>query len=136
MIDVSLTLKRSAVNFGIILVVAIIHIFRLGSYLSGEWYNFYYSYFSDFALTFAAYFLIANVEFQLPIRRRWGVKCALAFTLPAIAETCQFFGVPVLGVTFDPLDYLIYALGALAAVLVDTQVFSRVFVFWDGEQPE
>lgn len=131
---ISLTLKRSAVNFGIVLVVAAMHIFRVGSYLSGMWYNLYYSYFSDFILPFTAYFLICNVEFQLPVRWRWGVKFGLAFILPAIAETCQYFGVPVLGVTFDPLDYVFYGLGALAGVLVDTQVFSRVFSFWAREK--
>jgi hypothetical protein len=54
--------------------------------------------------------------------------------LPSIAETCQYFGIPVLGSTFDPLDYLMYGMGAVSGVVVDTQVFSRMFGFWTKEK--
>ena len=122
--------KRLAVIFGIVALVAAAHIFRLGSYLEGESYNFYYSYFSDFIIPFAFYFLLCLYELHLPILRHWEVKLAIAFLAPAIAETCQYFGVPVLGSTFDPLDYFAYGLGALSAAVVDVVVFSRVFDFW------
>jgi hypothetical protein len=123
-------LKRLAVIFSIIFLIAGVHIFRLGSYLQGDLYNLYYSYFSDLILPFGCYFLICAEEMYFPFLRHWEVKLALAFGLPAIPETCQYFGLPVLGITFDPLDYLMYAIGALAAVVVDTQVFSRLFGFW------
>ena len=126
--------KRMAVIFSIVALVAAAHIFRLGSYLQGELYNFYYSYFSDFILPFTCYFLLCIYEFYLPILRRWETKFAIAFLIPSIAETCQYFGIPVLGATFDLLDYFMYAIGALSAVVVDTQVFSRVFDFWTKEK--
>ena len=122
--------KRLAVIFGIVALVAAVHIFRLGSYLEGESYNFYYSYFSDFIIPFGFYFLLCLYELHVPLLRRWETKFAIAFLLPFIAETCQYFGAPVLGSTFDPLDYLMYAIGALSAAVVDVQVFSRVFDFW------
>jgi hypothetical protein len=54
--------------------------------------------------------------------------------LPSIAETCQYFGIPVLGSTFDPWDYLMYVTGTTAAAIVDTQVFPRIFDFWTLEE--
>lgn len=49
---------------------------------------------------------------------------------PSLAEACQCLGVPVLRSTFDPLDYLMYALGAGAAVLVERLAFTRLLPFW------
>jgi len=126
--------RRLAVILSIVLLTAAIHIFRPGSYLQGEWYNFYYSYFSDFILPFACYFLLCMPAPYIPILRRWEVKFALALLIPSIAETCQYFGIPVLGATFDLLDYFMYCIGALTAVVIDTQVFARVFDFWTREQ--
>ncbi|MGD8397369.1 MAG: hypothetical protein PVG11_00795 [Anaerolineae bacterium] len=128
--------RRLAVAFSIVILVALAHIFRIGSYLEGVLYDLYYSYFSDIVLPFTCYFLLSADEAWIPILRRWEVKAAIAFLLPAIAETCQYFGIPVLGATFDPLDYLMYGIGAMSAVVVDTQFFSRVFDFWTIEKTE
>lgn len=38
------------------------------------------------------------------------------------AEVLQGLGVPVLGRTFDPLDFVMYGAGVLAAVLLDRLV--------------
>jgi len=126
--------KRHAVVISIMMLIALDHILRISSYLSGKLYDYYYSYFSDFVLPFGFYFLLCVAERQLPIFKHWGVKSAIVFLLPSIAETCQYFGIPILGSTFDPVDYLMYAFGALSAILIDTQVFSRVFGFWNTDQ--
>ena len=118
------------------ILIAAAHILRLGSHLHGRSYTFYYAYFSDFVLPFGFYFLLCATERQTPILRPWQAKLATAFLLPAIAETCQYFGVPVLGSTFDPFDYLAYGLGATSAVIVDTQVFSRLLDFWTTQKTE
>lgn len=161
MSSVYVYLKRLAVIYSIVVLIAAIHIFRIGSYLQGELYNLYYSYFSDFILPFGCYFLICmselqipvlkdrkpllpppkflsknNFELQIPILKRWETKFAIVLLIPSIAETCQFFGIPVLGATFDPLDYFVYGIGAMSAVVVDTQVFSRIFDFWTVEKAE
>ena len=128
------SLRRLAVISSIVALIAVIHIFRIGSYLQGELYNFYYSYFSDLVLPFGYYFLLCANESHIPILRRWKVKLALAFLVPSMAETCQYFGMPVLGSTFDLLDYVMYGIGAILAVVVDTQVFSRIFDFWTIEK--
>jgi hypothetical protein len=123
--------RRRAVIVAIMLVIAAVHIVRVGSSLPGEYNNLWYSYFSDFILPFGCYFLLCLSEEQMPVLRRWEVKWAFAFLLPSIMETCQYFGLPVLGATFDPLDYFMYALGATSAVLVERLLFSRLLNFWD-----
>ncbi len=128
------SLRRLAVVFSIVALIAAVHILRIGSYLQGELYDFYYSYFSDFIIPFGYYFLLCANEPHMPFLRRWTVKLAIAFLTPSIAETCQYFELPVLGSTFDPLDYVMYGMGAISAVAVDTQVFSRVFGFWTVEK--
>jgi len=125
------SVKRLGIIFGIWVLTVAVHIFRVGSYLQGEWFNLYYSYFSDIILPFTFYFLICVSEIQLPFLRHWAVKTAIVFVVPAIAETAQYFGMYALGVTFDPLDYLAYAIGALAAAVVDVWVFSKLFNFWN-----
>jgi hypothetical protein len=97
-------------------------------------YDLYNSYFSDFVLPFGCYFLLCANESWMPILRRWEAKSAIAFLIPSVAETCQYLGMPVLGATFDPLDYLMYGIGAIAAAAVDTQVFSRMFDSWTMER--
>jgi len=124
--------KRQTVVIGLMLLIAAAHIIGLGNYLPGELYNLYYSYFSDFILPFGFYFLFCMAEQQFPLLRRWQVKLGVAFLLPAMAETLQFFGIEALGSTFDALDYVMYAAGAACAALVDTQVFPRVFDFWQA----
>ena len=126
--------RRYALIYSIVILIAVVHIFRIGSYLEGELYDLYYSYFSDFVLPFGCYFLLCANELRMPILRRWEAKSAIAFLIPSIAETCQYFGIPVLGSTFDLLDYLMYGVGAISAAVVDTQVFSRIFDFWTMEK--
>jgi hypothetical protein len=133
MSSVPVSSRRVAVVISIVALIAVVHIFRIGSYLQGELYKLYYSYFSDFILPFGFYFLLCMNEPHMPILRRWEAKLAIAFLMPSIAETCQYFGIPVLGSTFDPLDYLMYGIGAMLAAAVDTQVFSRTFDFWTEE---
>lgn len=126
--------RRNAVVFSIVILIALVHIFRIGSYLEGELHDLYYGYFSDLVLPFGFYFLLNTTQLQIPVLRRWEAKSAIVFLLPSIAETCQYFGIPVLGSTFDPLDYLMYGFGAISAAVVDTQVFSRIFDFWTVEK--
>ena len=128
--------KRRAVIIFIMVLIAAIHIFRVGNFLHGELFHYYYGYFSDFILPFGGYFLMCAAEQQFPFLSRWRMKLAIAFLIPSMAETCQYFGIPVLGSTFDLLDYFMYALGATLAAIFDTQVFSRLFIFWNIEKTE
>ena len=130
-VPVKKTAKKTLVCISIILLIAMIHIFRVGTWFSGSLYNLYYAYFSDVILPFGMYFLLCMNEFSYSFLRHWGVKAAIVSSVAATAEICQGLGIAALGVTFDPLDFVMYGLGALLAVLVDTQVFACVFSFWN-----
>lgn len=113
------------------LLVAAVHVFRLGHLLEGDPYRWYSSYFSDIALPFAVYFLLAIRENQFRLLRFWYVKAGLVFGIATTAEILQAFGVYALGRTFDYFDILAYATGVLLAAFTDRLLFARFFSFWD-----
>jgi len=110
--------------------IALIHVFRLGQMFQGQAYNLYYSYFSDLILPFGMYFLLSANDMTISVLRKWYVKAGLIFALATFAEICQFFGIEVLGVTFDPFDILMYGIGVSLAAIIDVKVFSRYLGFW------
>ncbi len=121
---------RRGVVLGIMFLIAAAHVIGIGQHLQGELSALYSSYFSDIAIPFGYYFLLFLPESQWRCLGHWETKAAIVFLLASAAETLQYFGVGLLGSTFDPLDYVMYAIGALSAALVDTQVFARTFGFW------
>ena len=128
--------KHRAVVVGIMLLIAVLHLLPIESILQGKWLNLYFSFFSDIVIPFGAYFLISMEEPYIPMIRHWWVKLAGTFLVPAVMETLQYFGIPALGSTFDPLDYIAYGIGAVCAALVDTLLFPRIFAFWKKEKFE
>jgi hypothetical protein len=52
-------------------------------------------------------------------------RAGVVFGAASAVEIAQGFGLPLLGSTFDPLDFAMYGLGAALAALVDGLVFSR-----------
>ena len=112
-------LRRRGIAISVIVVVALIHVFRAGSYLSGNARRLYYGYGSDLLLPFVMYFVLVLAERNLKLRADWKAKAAIVFAAASIAELLQGIGVPALGSTFDPLDFVMYASGVLAAALVD-----------------
>jgi hypothetical protein len=115
------------------LVIALLHIVRPGSYLEGQMVILYYSYFSDIALPFGFYFLLCLNESSLPRLKKWFVKSLLVFGAAALAEILQRLGIYALGITFDPFDFVMYGIGAFTAALVERQVFARTLPFWEVE---
>ena len=117
------------------LLIAAAHIIGIGRYLEGKAFELYAGYFSDVVIPFGYYFLMFLSEEHWPFLRHWETKSAVVFLMAVAAEALQYIGVPVLGSTFDPLDFVMYAIGVLSAAVVDRQVFSRVFGFWPRERP-
>ena len=111
-------------------VIAMIHIFRLGQLFNGHLYNLYYGYFSDLILPFGWYFLLCISDGKLPYLRKWYVKSGIIFSIAAFSEICQFFGIELFGVTFDLIDICMYGAGVLIAALVDVKLFANIFGFW------
>ena len=110
--------------------IALMHVFRLGQIFQGQAYDLYYSYFSDLILPFGMYFLLSLNDVTISVFRKWYVKAGIIFALATIAEICQFFGIEVLGVTFDPIDILMYGIGVSIAALIDVKVFTKHIEFW------
>ncbi len=121
---------RMIIGGAILLVIAAIHYFQLGSYLNGNLYLFYYSYASDFLIPFGAYFLLTMNELQYPFLRNWVVKAWIVLGVVTVLEVLQFFGVFLIGDTFDPMDILVYGFGVGLAVFLDTQILSKQIVDW------
>lgn len=122
---------RLIVGIGIMLIIAAIHAFRIGTYLHGEWYSLYYSYASDILLPFGVYYLLSINEFQFKFLQKWWVKVIIIFCAMTFSEIMQYFGIYFFGVTFDPLDILMYSIGALLAAYFDTQVFDKFIPSWN-----
>lgn len=117
--------KKIAVSAGIIVVIGLIHIFRVGSYLPDPWNTYYYSYFSDIAIPFAMYFLLSLSHDQIHFLGDWRVKAGIVFGGACLLEALQGFGVPLFGRTFDPLDFPMFAAGVLLAILLDRALFNQ-----------
>ncbi len=120
--------RRRIVSLTFVGAIAILHLMDIGRHLAENWRVAYFSYFSDLVMPFAAYFLLCASESKLPWCKPWQVKLALAILVPAVAETAQYFGIPVLGSTFDPLDYCMYLVGASVAAFTDVQMVTRLVV--------
>jgi hypothetical protein len=111
--------RRRAVAIAAVAGVAAIHLLPVGSYLEGTAHRLYHGYASDIVIPFAMYFVMLLGERTTAAFGDWRVKALLVLAAACGAEVLQGLGVPALGSTFDPLDFLMYALGVLAAVLVD-----------------
>lgn len=110
---------RRSVAGTVVLGVVAIHVFRVGAHLRGTPYRLYSSYASDLLLPLAMYFVLCLSERNLSFLGDWRARAAAVFAVASAAEVLQGFGVPMLGRTFDPLDFGMYAVGVLAAVLLD-----------------
>ena len=126
--------SRVAVVVSVLLVIALIHIFRVGTYLSGTLFTLYYSFFSDVIIPFGMYFMLCLNEATIPALRSWRTKSMLVFGAASATEVAQAFGIPLLGETFDPLDFVMFALGTLLAVFADRIVLPRLMPSWRLER--
>jgi hypothetical protein len=121
---------RIIVGTTIMVTLGAIHWFRIGSYLNGNLYIYYYSYASDLMLPFGSYFLLSMNEIQLRFFRKWYVKALIVFGVMTFSEIMQLFGIYFFGVTFDIVDILVYGIGAFIATFFDKLIFERLIPFW------
>jgi len=121
--------QKMMVAITVILFIAAIHIFRVGTYLSGKLFILYYSFFSDIVIPIGIYFMLCINAVSIPYLKNWKTKAAIVFVIAAVTEIAQAFGIPILGSTFDPLDFVMFGVGIFIAIGLD-YLFSRVFSFW------
>ncbi len=75
-------------------------------------------------------FLLCLNDVRVRFLRDWRVKAVLVFGAASSTEVMQAFGIPLLGQTFDPLEFVMFGGGVLLAALVDRFLFDRLFRFW------
>jgi hypothetical protein len=114
--------RRRFAAAAIVLGVAALHAFRVGGYLQGTPHRLYSGYASDILLPRAMYFVLCLGERNLGLLRDWRARAAAVLAAASAAEVLQGLGVPMLGSAFDPVDFVMYATGVLAAVLLDRVV--------------
>jgi len=120
------TRGRTAVIAGVMLLIVLAYVFRLGTNARGRLFVLYYSYFADVTLPFYMYFLFCLVDTRVRFLLDWRLKAVLVFGVASFVEVLQALGVPLLGRTFDPLDFAMYAGGVLLAVLADRLLLERL----------
>lgn len=105
----------------ICLSVGALH-FVTGPLYKGPFTEFVNGYLIDILLPFCVYFLIriSNI-----LKLKWQIALSV-FGIGFTIETMQYLGVPIFGRTFDPLDYGMYALGAILAWIVDVLFFAKL----------
>lgn len=111
----SLDLRRRPTVVAICLAVAALHLVT-GPHYRGPLRAFVTGYLIDLALPFSLVLLLGVGLERSPMLRRPAIRATAVFGLGAAVEVLQYLGVPLFGRTFDPLDLLMYAIGALAAV--------------------
>jgi hypothetical protein len=134
---------RRVLAIGVILAVAAVHILRLGTYLHGSLFRLYYGYASDILVPIAMYFVLvltmglysplaSALNGTAPIEERrhvpfldtWRAKAAVVFAAASFTEILQACGLPILGQTFDPLDFVMFAVGGLLAAGLDQGILA------------
>jgi hypothetical protein len=111
----------------IIIPVALLH-FVTGKNYTGPFPHFVNGYLIDILLPFSLYFLLILPDFKLA--KSWILKCVIVFAIGCIVEILQYFGMPIFGQTFDPLDFVAYASGVILAAIFDLFLFPRIIPFW------
>jgi hypothetical protein len=126
--------NRIIVIIIIITIIALIHLFRVGQYLNGDLYKYYYSYASDIMIPFAFYFLLCLEEPYIKFFQKWYKKAILIFVGASMIEILQRYGIYVVGETYDILDILMFAIGVSLSVFLDKLVFKYLIPFWDSSE--
>ena len=125
-------LWKTILVIAIMVPIALLH-FITGSQYQGPFPLFVNGYLIDILLPFGFYFLLClseNGMLKSPI-----VRGLLLFSAASFVELAQYRGIPLLGRTYDPWDFVMYGLGVLLAMLCDQLLFPRLFSFWQSESP-
>lgn len=121
--------KKSVVVACIMIMIALLHVVT-GPQYAGPFPEFVNGYLIDILLPMGLYLLLCPQDDKIRWINPWYVKAAPVFLIGVVVETLQYFGHPVFGRTFDPLDYLMYAIGVGLGIMLDKLLFPQLFPFW------
>lgn len=119
--------RKKVAIVSIVVPIGLLH-FVTGSGYRGPFPGFVNGYLLDILVPLAFYLLLCGDG--LPVLRSWMAKSALVFGAAFSVEIVQFYGIPLLGRTFDPMDFAMYGAGVVLAALLDAAILPRLFVFW------
>jgi hypothetical protein len=80
-----------------------------------------HAYAGNLSISFAVYFLFANLQF--PLRFKSLLAAAIAFAVVELFEALDGFGVMLN--TYDPIDFLVNAVGIALGLWLDTTLAAR-----------
>jgi hypothetical protein len=106
-------------NMLFIFLGAAVFLFR-GRY-SGPLDEIVHAYAGNLSVSFAVYFVFANLEF--PQRFKRVLAAANALTVVELFEAFDGFGIMLN--TYDPIDFLVNAVGITFALLLDSKMSTR-----------
>ena len=108
---------------GIAVGVGLLH-FATGQGYRGPLRPFVTGHLINILLPFAMYLVLGIADYA--VLRSRTARGAFVFGVGALTETMQYFGVPIFGRTFDPLDYLMFGIGVMGAAIFEWAVLSRL----------
>lgn len=112
--------KRKTFVISISVFVGLLH-FIIGPNYNEPFSIFVNSYLIDILLPFSLYYL-----FTVNKKPDKKIPAAIAvFLIGFSVETLQYFNIYVFGSTFDPVDYLMYTLGVISALILDITIISK-----------
>ena len=119
----SFNLPRKPVVVAICLAVAALHLVT-GPHYAGPFRAFVTGYLIDLVLPFSLVLLLGVGLASVPVLGRPLSRAGVVFCIGAVVEGSQYYDIPLFGRTFDPVDLLMYATGAAAALGFERLAFS------------
>ena len=116
------SIGKTLVVVGINIPIALLH-FVTGPGYRGPFPGFVNGHMLNILIPLGFYFLLCLNEYS--ILRHSLVKGGLMFAVGSGVEIAQYFGVPLLGRTFDPWDFFMYGLQFFKIIPLHSQLFSR-----------
>jgi hypothetical protein len=120
-------MTKKMIITGIAITVGALH-FVTGENYQGLFPIFVNGYLIDVLLPMTLFLLMGL--FQNKIIRSLLFRACAIFGFGCFIEASQYFGRPIFGRTFDPLDILAYAVGVLFGMLLDLVMSPRVIPGW------
>lgn len=120
-------MTRKIIITFIALTVGALH-FITGEEYQGPFPNFVNGYLIDILLPMALFMLLGLFQNRM-IRSALFRACAI-FGFGCFVEVSQYFGRPIFGSTYDPLDIVAYAVGVALGTLFDLVLFPRLLPRW------
>lgn len=119
-------MKRQIIT-GMALAVGALH-FLTGENYQGPFPIFVNGYLIDILLPMILFLLLSLFENRFI--RSILFRAFAVFAFGCIVEASQYFGYPIFGSTFDPIDILAYAAGVLLGIWLDLFLFPRLIPYW------